>query len=223
MPASGQLVLQYRVRVGVGAQQGDGINRAIGYGCGVPAGCTGGNGTSPLPGAAATNEGRYQVRVSGGVFTTDACFAGKIFVDCNNNHIQDAEEIGIPGVRLVVSDGTTLVSDSEGKYSFCGMSPRSAVIRVDELTLPRGSRLTTSSNRNLGDAGSLWLDLKNGELARADFIEGSCQAPVKITVRVYDKQGEPLKAPVLLTIEHSGGRVLLPGARTVILTGDWPS
>ena len=190
MPASGQLVLQYRVRVGVGAQQGDGVNRAIGYGCGVPAGCTASNGTTPLPGTAATNEARFKVTVSGGVFTTDACIAGKIFVDCNGNHIQDPEEIGIPGVRFVVSDGTTLISDSEGKYSYCGLSPRSTVIRVDETTLPRGSRLTTSSNRNLGDAGSLWLDLKNGELDRADFIEGSCTPNVLDQVKARRAQGE---------------------------------
>ncbi|MEO8523607.1 MAG: SdrD B-like domain-containing protein [Caldimonas sp.] len=190
MPSSGQLVLQYRIRVGVGAQQGDGINRAIGYGCGVPAGCTTGNGTTPLAGSAATNEGRFQVRVSGGVFTTEACVLGKIFVDCNGNHVQDEEEIGIPGVRLVISDGTTLISDSEGKYSYCGLPPRSHVMRVDETTLPRGSRLTTSSNRNLGDAGSLWLDLKNGELARADFIEGSCSPSVLDQVKARRAQGE---------------------------------
>ena len=190
MSATGQLVLQYRVRVGVGAQQGDGTNRAIGYGCGVPQGCTAANGTSPLPGSSATNEGRFQVKVTGGVFTTEACFAGKIFIDCNNNHVQDAEEIGIPGVRLLLSDGTTLVSDSEGKYSYCGLPPRSHVLRVDETTLPRGSRLTTSSNRNLGDAGSLWLDLKNGELHRADFVEGSCSAPVVEQTQARRAQGE---------------------------------
>lgn len=188
MPASNQLVLQYRVRVGVGAMQGDGTNRAIGYGCQVPTGCT--NGTSPLPGSNATNEGRHTVRVTGGVFTTDACVVGKIFVDCNNNHVQDPEEIGIPGVRLVISDGTTLVSDSEGKYSYCGLPPKSHVMRVDETTLPLGSRLTTSSNRNLGDAGSLWLDLKNGELHRADFVEGSCRAPVLDQVKARRAQGE---------------------------------
>ncbi len=188
MPASNQLVLQYRVRVGVGAMQGDGTNRATGYGCQAPTGCT--TGTNPLPGADATNEGRHTVRVTGGVFTTDACVVGKIFVDCNHNHVQDSEEIGIPGVRLVISDGTTLVSDSEGKYSYCGLPPKSHVMRVDETTLPLGSRLTTSSNRNLGDAGSLWLDLKNGELHRADFIEGSCRAPVLDQVKARRAQGE---------------------------------
>ena len=188
-----QLVLRYRVRVGVGAQEGDGVNRAQAQSCGVPTGCVDA-GFNPLPGSVATNEDRYRVRVTGGVFGTEACVLGKVFVDCNNNHVQDPEEIGIPGVRMVMSDGTTLISDSEGKYSVCGLEPKSTVMRVDPRTLPRGARMTTSSNRNLGDAGSLWLDLKNGELHRADFIEGSCSAPVIDQVKGRRAQGE-IRAP----------------------------
>ena len=199
MPAANRQVLQYRVRVAVGSQQGDGINRARAYACGVPAGCVapgggGASGFAPLPGSVATNEGQYRVRVSGGVFATEACVLGKIFVDCNGNHVQDDEELGIPGVRLVLSDGTTLISDVEGKYSVCGLPPRSHVLRADPHTLPRGSRLTTSSNRNLGDAGSLWLDLKNGELHRADFVEGSCSNTVLDQVKARRAQGE-VRAP----------------------------
>ncbi|MFN0186266.1 MAG: SdrD B-like domain-containing protein [Aquabacterium sp.] len=193
MGSGNRIVLQYRARVGVGAQQGDGINIAQGHGCGVSAGCVGPDGR-PLAIAASTNEGRHRVRVTGGVFTTDACFAGKIFVDCNGNHVQDREELGIPGVRLVLTDGTTLVSDSEGKYSMCGLPPRSHALRVDPHTLPQGSRLTTTSNRNLGDAGSLWLDLKNGELHRADFAEGSCSNRVLDQVKARRGQGE-VRAP----------------------------
>ena len=193
MPASKQLVLRYRVRVNVGAMQGDGINRARGQACGVPAGCVDAA-FNPLGGAVATNEAAYRVKVSGGVFATEACVVGKIFVDCNHNHIQDPEELGIPGVRLVLHDGTTLISDSEGKYSVCGITAKSAVLKVDGLTLPRGSRLTTSSNRNLGDANSLWLDLKNGELHRADFIEGSCSNTVLEQVKARRAQGE-VRAP----------------------------
>ncbi|MFO1219313.1 MAG: SdrD B-like domain-containing protein [Burkholderiaceae bacterium] len=193
MPATGQHVLRYRARVGVGAQQGDGINRAQAHACGQPSGCVGA-GFAPNAGSVATNEARHRVRVSGGVFTTDACVLGKIFVDCNGNHVQDNEELGIPGVRLVLNDGTTLISDSEGKYSICGLPPKSHVLKVDPLTLPRGSRLTTTSNRNLGDAGSLWLDLKNGELHRADFAEGSCSNTVLEQVKARRAQGE-VRAP----------------------------
>ena len=194
MGASNRQVLQYRLRVGVGSQQGDGINRARAHACGVLAGCVGADGRTPLAGSVATNQGQYRVRVTGGVFGVEACVLGKIFVDCNGNHVQDAEELGIPGVRLVLSDGTTLVSDVEGKYSVCGLPPRSHVLRADPHTLPRGSRLTTSSNRNLGDAGSLWLDLKHGELHRADFVEGSCSNTVLDQVKARRAQGE-VRAP----------------------------
>ncbi len=196
MAAGGSVTLQYRVRVGVGAQQGDGINTAIAYGCQTAAGCTLPGSSDPRSDARASNEDRYRVRVTGGAFSLEACVLGKVYVDCNGNHVQDAEELGIPGVRLVLQDGTFLTSDSEGKYSACGLPPRSHVLRIDESTLPRGSRLTTSSNRNLGDSGSLWLDLKNGEIQRADFIEGSCANPVLDQVKARRALGE-VSAPQL--------------------------
>jgi large repetitive protein len=188
--ANGQITLNYRLRVGVGAQQGDGTNRAQGFGCGTPAGCLTPGTFAPIAAATPSNEGRHRVKVTGGVFTNQACVLGKIFVDCHNNHVQDPEELGIPGVRLYFEDGTFLVSDSEGKYSQCDISPKTHVLKVDQLTLPRGSRLTTSSNRNLGDANSLIIDLKNGELHRADFVEGSCSNTVLEQVKARRSQGE---------------------------------
>jgi uncharacterized repeat protein (TIGR01451 family) len=190
VPAGGSVTLQYRVRVGVGAAHGDGVNRATAWGCQTTAGCVTAGSGAPLTSARGSNEGRATVRVAGGAFGIEACVLGKVFVDCNGNHVQDREELGIPGVRLVLQDGTFLTSDSEGKFSMCGLPPKSHVLRVDETTLPRGARLTTSSNRNLGDAGSLWLDLKLGELHRADVIEGSCSATVLDQVKARRAQGE---------------------------------
>lgn len=189
-----QLSLTYRVRVGVGALQGDGINRAQAHGCSINGGCISTDSMSPVPGSIPSNQAQYRVRVTGGVFSTEACVLGKVFVDCNLNHVQDEEELGIPGVRLYFSDGTWLVSDVEGKYSYCGLPANSHTLKVDASTLPVGSRLTTSSNRNLGDADSLFLDLKNGELHRADFVEGSCSNPVLEQVRARRSQGE-IRAP----------------------------
>ena len=49
----------------------------------------------------------------------EAFVIGKVTLDCNRNGIQDEEagEIGIPGVRLYLEDGTFAITDSEGKYS----------------------------------------------------------------------------------------------------------
>ena len=191
-----QKTLSYRVRVGVGSMQGDGINRARAHGCSIDGGCVDPATLAPYPngGVVPSNPAEYRVIVSGGVFTDEGCVLGKIFVDCNVNHVQDREEIGIPGVRMYFEDGTWMVSDSEGKYSYCGLPPKSHTLKVDASTLPVGSRLTTSSNRNLGDADSLFIDLKNGELHRADFIEGSCSNPVMEQVKARRTQGE-IRAP----------------------------
>ena len=196
LAVGGQKVLNYRVRVGVGSQQGDGINRARAHGCSITGGCVDPNTLAPYTngGVVASNPAEYRVIVSGGVFTDEGCVLGKIFVDCNVNHVQDSEELGIPGVRMYFEDGTWLISDSEGKYSYCGLPPKSHTLKVDASTLPVGSRLTTSSNRNLGDADSLFIDLKNGELHRADFIEGSCSNPVLEQVKARRTQGE-IRAP----------------------------
>jgi uncharacterized repeat protein (TIGR01451 family) len=175
--ANTTVTITYRLRVGVGAQQGDGINRA------QASGTVGGSVVS-------SNRAQARIRITGGVFFQEACVLGKVFVDCNGNRIQDAEEPGIPGVRFYLQDGTNLTSDSEGKYSICGLPARTSVMRVDVTTLPAGSQLVTSSNRNALDAGSLFLDLKFGELHRADFIEGSCSPAVRESVDTRRRTGQ---------------------------------
>jgi uncharacterized repeat protein (TIGR01451 family) len=168
-----EAVFSYRVRIAVGSMQGDGINRA-----------------TATSGRISSNEARAKVKVDAGVFTSEACIAGKVYVDCNNNHVQDAEELGIPGVRLFLQDGTNFITDSEGKYSYCGLAPKSHALKLDMLTMPKGSRPTTTTNRNLGDANSIFLDIKNGELTRADFAEGSCSNPVLEQVKARRSKGE---------------------------------
>ena len=51
------------------------------------------------------------------------------------------------------------------------------MLHVDRATLPLGSELTVSSNRNAGDAGSLFVDLKSGEVHRTDFIVDAAANP----------------------------------------------
>ncbi|PJK13998.1 hypothetical protein CO613_08425 [Lysobacteraceae bacterium NML07-0707] len=174
-----EAIVQYRVRLSVGAQQGDGINRA--------------HMECPMAQAGLTicsNEDQWQVKPRGGVFSSEGCVVGQIYVDANGNSLKDREELGIPGVRMYFQDGTYMISDVEGKYSYCGLRPVTHVLKVDGRTLPRGSRLVTSSSRNAGDANSLFIDLKAGELHRADFIEGSASNEVLEQVKARRANGE---------------------------------
>jgi uncharacterized repeat protein (TIGR01451 family) len=171
------LDIYYQVRLGIGADRGDGINRAHAEGVGVH---------SPVATA--------QVLVTSGAFDTSACVVGKIFVDCNGNRVQDAGEPGIPGVRLYFEDGTNVTSDENGNYSLCGLRPITHALKVDATTLPAGSRLVVLSSRNAGDGNSLFVDLRDGELHRADFAEGSCTN--KVMEDVQRRRALPVLAPL---------------------------
>ena len=157
MAPNSEATLTYRVRLGIGADKGSGVNSAY-----VEAG--------PTRSASAL----AAVKVAGGVFSAEACIIGKVYVDCNQNKVQDSGEPGIPGVRLYMEDGTNVTSDENGQYSLCGVRPITHVLKIDPQSAPVGARFGVTSSRNAGDAESLFIDLKNGELHRADFREQSC-------------------------------------------------
>src|SRR5439155_26221941 len=75
-------------------------------------------------------------------------------------------------------------------YHFEGVSARLHVAKLDATTLPAGARLATLGTRNALDAGSRFVDLKNGELSRADFVVGSCTPAVLGEVEARRELGE---------------------------------
>jgi hypothetical protein len=127
--------------------------------------------------------------------TPKACVAGKVFVDCNNNFVQDPEELGIAGVRLYMQDGTSFTTDIDGKYSYCGLTPNTNLLVIDQSTLPKGAAMVTTSSRNVGDGNSLFLDLTNGEMSNASFAEGSCTNSVLEQVKARRARGEMILTP----------------------------
>ena len=94
---------------------------------------------------------------------------GKVFVDKNQNRVQDAGEVGIPGVRLYTEDGSYAVTDTEGKYSFYGITPRTHVVKLDSLTLPPGAVLEPLNTRNAGNGGSVFAEMKGAEMRKVNF------------------------------------------------------
>ena len=158
--------VEYRVQIGPNALNGDGINRAR---------AVDGRGDS-------SNEAQAKVKVLPGVFSSEAFIVGKVYTDCNRNGMQDAGELGVPGVRIFMEDGTYMVTDHEGKYDFYGVSPKTHVLKVDRTTVPAGAEMVIQSNRHAGDPGSRFVDSKRGELHRADFAiadhAGVCSAPL---------------------------------------------
>lgn len=81
------------------------------------------------------------------------------------------EAIGIPGVRVMLEDGSFAVTDADGRYHFDGVVPGTHVVRALEVTLPAGGRLVdcARSTRTAGSASMRFVTGQGGSLVRADF------------------------------------------------------
>lgn len=164
-------VLSYRVRVGPGALQGDGVNRAQASTAG------------PLP--KISNTSSATVQVLPGVFDERGFLVGNVYADCNGNRERDDGEPGIAGARLYLEDGTHVGTDRLGRFSLYGLKPQTHVLKLDVTSLPFGvgsegtAQLALLANRN---AGSRFIDMKNGELQRADFAVAGCSDAVRAAI-----------------------------------------
>lgn len=173
-----QVKVQYRVYIGPNALNGDGTNR-------VYARDVEGN---------TSKEAAAVVKVSPGPLISDAFIIGKVFMDCNRNGVQDAGERGVPGIRIYMEDGSFVVTDREGKYDFYGLTAKTHVLKLDRTTLPGSAELVLLDNRQAGDPGSRFADLKRGELHRADFAiadgAGECSQPLIEQIEKRQKEVE---------------------------------
>jgi hypothetical protein len=105
--------------------------------------------------AASTAQARASVRVRGGVFSTQQLILGRVFEDANANGLFDDGERAFAGVRLYLSNGQSVVTDTAGQYNFPSVGNGSQVLSLDPLTLPRGYELSDTDRRE----GRSWTRL----------------------------------------------------------------
>ena len=173
-----QTTLRYRVRVGPGAKTGKNINRARAVG------------TTPFE-TFTSNESRAPIEIVGGVFTSRTIIFGRVWIDTNKNGIVDREELGVPGVRIFLEDGTFAVTDGEGKWSIYGVLPLTRVVKLDRSTLPSGAKLRALDTRYARSGESAFADLKNGEMQKVNFALVDVTDAVVADVRTRIAKGEP--------------------------------
>jgi large repetitive protein len=183
--------LTYRVRVGPGALQGDGVNRV--------------QAATPAPLARFSNEASATVRVLPGVFNDRGFVVGKVYADCVAPTDETAGDgLGVPGVRLYLQDGTHVTTDRNGRYSLYGLASRTQVLKLDATTLA-GLAPRITVNRQAGDAASRFIDIQRGELHRADFALSGCNDDVRreIEARIAAAQSERGEEEAVLATRFS--------------------
>ena len=112
---------------------------------------------------------------------------GRVFVDTNGNQF-DEDDRPMPGVRLYLSNGQSVITDSAGLYNFPSLGDGPQVISLDPVSLPPGYALTDGGR----ESGKGWTRLLRtpvggGALLRQNFVltqkdktatTGSSQPPV---------------------------------------------
>ncbi|MET0645465.1 MAG: SdrD B-like domain-containing protein [Pyrinomonadaceae bacterium] len=134
--AGGRLTLVYRVRVGANAREGEQFNTASAAG-------TLSNGER-----VSTPQARASVRVRRGLFSSQQVLLGRVYADTNLNGQFDKDERGVPGVRLYLNNGQSVITDSEGLYNFPIVNEGAQVLSLDPVTLPPGYALVETRRRD---------------------------------------------------------------------------
>ena len=78
---------------------------------------------------------------------------------------------GVPGVRVMLEDGSYAITDRDGRYHFEGLIPGTHVVQIDSAPIADSWTFVdcTRSTRSAGRATSRFVEGQGGTLAVADF------------------------------------------------------
>ncbi len=160
-PDFGVYTLTYILQLTAGAIDSNGINTAY---------ADGALSATNLTSRFVSNSDSFQVGINQtGVLSERGIIFGKVFID-TECHVDSANKLWpIGGVKLYLENGDYVITDENGQYSLFGVKPGNHVIKVDTQTLPEGIYLKPMDTRNAGDGDSRFVDLKRGDMFRADF------------------------------------------------------
>lgn len=152
---SGTLV--YQVTLGADALESEGVNTAYAAA------------TSSVGAILLSAPSQWSVTVRPGVFTEKGLIIGKVFYDDNRNTFQEVGENGIQDVEIWMEDGTKIITGDDGKFSLPEVKPGQHVLRINERTLPPGTKLLPGNNKFARDASSQFVRVTEGGIAKANF------------------------------------------------------
>ncbi|GAA4038024.1 hypothetical protein GCM10022281_18390 [Sphingomonas rosea] len=196
--ARSSLTVTYVVQVTSAARTGDAVNKVVANANGV----------------AASNEARALVAIRPFLMSDAATLIGRVFDGgCDAPETRMA---GVPGVRILMEDGSYVLSDREGLFHFEGVRPGTHVVQLDVASLPEGFEAVQClrDTRHGGSAISQFVEVRGGTLWRTNFHlrrTGTAKplAAKAAPVLAADKPAAP--ATDWFAGQQAGNALLFPG------------
>ncbi len=172
------------------------------------------NAASATAAEGTSNTANVKVEVRRG-FETDSkgVLTGTVYLACQAQ--DQGANPGVPGVRLLLEDGTGVVTDNLGRYSRYGLRSGTHVLKIDPTSLPEFARLAAPDA-----AGLAFIDLKDGELFKRNFAlecteEAREQVKARAAAPVIDELFGALGRTFSATVAMPG----IGGANSLSSTG----
>ena len=127
------------------------------------------------------------------------------------------EPLGLKGVRVMLQDGTYIITDQEGRWHADNIRPGTHVVQLDETSLPPGFALQAceQNSRTGGRNFSQFVNLRGGTLWRADFRFRKIPSCLNQKIQRQGKQVSlHLAAPV--SNQAVNATVMLPAGAKIV-------
>ncbi len=135
-----------------------------------------------------SNVAQVAVRIREPLFSGRVTIIGRVFEgECGTPW---SELKGVANVRVMLENGTYVVTDKDGQYHFEAVRPGTHVVQLDVDSLPPGQQMQScmQNTRFAGRSFSQFVDVKGGGLWRADFFTSKPRA--EIGIRLSQAQGK---------------------------------
>lgn len=170
-----------------------------------------------------SNTARASVTVREDLMLSRAILMGRVIIgSCDNR--ADNDEHGLQNARIVLEDGTAVLTDTEGRWHAGNIRPGTHVVQLDLDSLPAGYKAITceENTRFAGRNFSQFVNVRGGSLWRADFHVQKAQKEMRLTQNLT-AQRDDQHIHIELTVHGEGdvyqasSTFLLPdGAQLII-------
>jgi len=197
--------LKYVALVGAGARPGKAENLAA---------ATGGH---------TSNTARAAVTVREDLMRSRAILIGRVIIGSCDDRV-DNDQRGLQNARIVLEDGTFILTDQEGRWHADNIRPGTHVVQLDLDSLPADYEVVAceKNSRFAGRSFSQFVNVRGGSLWRADFhVQKKAPRELHVTQRVSASQkGDRAKLKLVLRgdgpVNQATTTLMLPAGATPV-------